>query len=88
MYSGILIVATSLGLALGSWLAPLAGLAMFLILARRTRIEETYGFFFEAKNFFADWRPELIAEHLLVGAFGSDGVAVQARDSGGGEFLA
>ena len=42
MYSGILIVGASLGLALGTWLVPLAGIAMFLILARRTRIEETY----------------------------------------------
>ena len=42
MYSGILIVGTSLGLALGTWLIPVAGLAMFLLLARRTRIEEIY----------------------------------------------
>jgi protein-S-isoprenylcysteine O-methyltransferase Ste14 len=42
MYSGILLVAASLGLALGTWLVPLAGMAMFWMLARRTRIEETY----------------------------------------------
>jgi protein-S-isoprenylcysteine O-methyltransferase Ste14 len=42
MYSGILLVGASLGLALGTWLVPLAGMAMFLILARRTRIEENY----------------------------------------------
>jgi protein-S-isoprenylcysteine O-methyltransferase Ste14 len=42
MYSGILIVGGSLGLALGTWLVPLAAIAMFLILARRTRIEEAY----------------------------------------------
>src|ERR1044072_529287 len=29
-----------------------------------TRIEETYGFFFEAKQFFADWRDEIVAEHM------------------------
>jgi glyoxylase-like metal-dependent hydrolase (beta-lactamase superfamily II) len=32
--------------------------------AKLTRIEEIYDFFFEAKNFFADWRPELVAEHM------------------------
>jgi protein-S-isoprenylcysteine O-methyltransferase Ste14 len=42
MYSGILLVGVSLGLALGTWLVPLAAAAMFLILARRTRIEEAY----------------------------------------------
>ena len=42
MYSGILIVGLSLGLALGTWLVPLAATAMFFILARRTRIEEKY----------------------------------------------
>jgi protein-S-isoprenylcysteine O-methyltransferase Ste14 len=42
MYSGILLVGASLGLALGTWLVPLAATAMFCILARRTRIEETY----------------------------------------------
>ena len=42
MYLGILIVGASLGLALGTWLVPLAATVMFLILARRTRIEESY----------------------------------------------
>jgi protein-S-isoprenylcysteine O-methyltransferase Ste14 len=42
MYSGILLVGTSLGLALGTWLVPLASVAMFGMLARRTRIEERY----------------------------------------------
>jgi protein-S-isoprenylcysteine O-methyltransferase Ste14 len=42
MYSGILIVGPSLGLALGTWLVPLATTVTFLILARRTRIEEMY----------------------------------------------
>ena len=42
MYSGILIVGVSLGLALGTWLLPSAATVMFLILARRTRIEEKY----------------------------------------------
>src|SRR5438445_536595 len=32
--------------------------------AKITRIEETYGFFFEAKQFFADWRDEIVAEHM------------------------
>ncbi len=42
MYSGILIVGVSMGLALGTWLLPIAAAVMFLILARRTRIEEKY----------------------------------------------
>ena len=42
MYSGILIIGVSLGLALGTWLVPLAAIGMFLILARRTRLEEAY----------------------------------------------
>ena len=42
MYLGILIVGVSLGLALGTWLVPLAAIVMFLILARRTRLEEAY----------------------------------------------
>jgi protein-S-isoprenylcysteine O-methyltransferase Ste14 len=42
MYSGILILGTSLGLAFGTWLLPLAATIMFTILARRTRIEEMY----------------------------------------------
>lgn len=42
MYTGILMFGLSLGLALGTWLLPLAALCMFLTLARRTRIEEAY----------------------------------------------
>lgn len=42
MYSGILMVGISLGLALGTWLLPLAAAIMFAVLARRTRIEEAY----------------------------------------------
>lgn len=42
MYSGILMIGLSLGLALGTWLLPLAATVMFAILARRTRIEEVY----------------------------------------------
>jgi protein-S-isoprenylcysteine O-methyltransferase Ste14 len=42
MYSGILIVGVSLGLALGTWLIPLAAAAMFWILVIRTRREEAY----------------------------------------------
>ena len=32
--------------------------------AKITRIEETYELFFEAKTFFADWRDEIVAEHM------------------------
>ena len=32
--------------------------------AKVTRIEESYGHFFEAKTFFADWRDELVAGHI------------------------
>src|SRR5438132_6474956 len=32
--------------------------------AKITRIEETYGHFFEAKKFFAEWRDEIVAEHM------------------------
>ena len=42
MYSGIVVVGASLGLALGTWLVPLAAAAMFSILARRTRTEEAH----------------------------------------------
>jgi protein-S-isoprenylcysteine O-methyltransferase Ste14 len=42
MYTGILMLGLSLGLALGTWLVPSAAAVMFLILARRTRIEERY----------------------------------------------
>src|SRR5438046_8588786 len=37
MYSGILIVGVSLGLALGTWLVPVAATVTFWILAKRTR---------------------------------------------------
>jgi protein-S-isoprenylcysteine O-methyltransferase Ste14 len=42
MYSGIVLVGASLGLALGTWLVPLCAAAMFSILARRTRTEEAF----------------------------------------------
>jgi protein-S-isoprenylcysteine O-methyltransferase Ste14 len=42
MYTGILMLGVSLGLALGTWLLPLTSAVMFAILARRTRIEEQY----------------------------------------------
>ena len=42
MYSGILMIGPSLGLALGTWLLPMAATVIFAILARRTRIEEEY----------------------------------------------
>lgn len=42
MYSGILLAGPSFGLAIGTWLAPLAATAMFVMLARRTRIEEAF----------------------------------------------
>jgi protein-S-isoprenylcysteine O-methyltransferase Ste14 len=42
MYSGILMIGPSLGVALGTWLLPLAATVMFAVLARRTRIEEMY----------------------------------------------
>jgi len=42
MYLGILMIGLSLGLALGTWLLPLAATLMFAVLARRTRIEEMY----------------------------------------------
>jgi len=42
MYTGILLAGPSLGLALGTWLSPVAATAMFLLLARRTSIEEKY----------------------------------------------
>jgi len=42
MYCGALGVALSLGLALGTWLVPAAGTAMFMLFALRTRIEEKY----------------------------------------------
>jgi protein-S-isoprenylcysteine O-methyltransferase Ste14 len=42
MYWGILMIGPSLGLALGTWLLPLAAAVMFAILARRARLEEMY----------------------------------------------
>jgi len=42
MYSGILMLGASLGLALGTWLMPVTAILMFSILARRTRVEEIY----------------------------------------------
>jgi protein-S-isoprenylcysteine O-methyltransferase Ste14 len=42
MYSGILIIGLSLGLALGTWLVPVTATVMFAVLARRTRKEEIY----------------------------------------------
>jgi protein-S-isoprenylcysteine O-methyltransferase Ste14 len=42
MYSGILFLGLSLGLGLGTWLLPVGIVLVFLILARRTRIEEVY----------------------------------------------
>lgn len=42
MYTGVLLLGPSLGLALGTWLLPVAATAMFLLLARRTNIEEKY----------------------------------------------
>jgi protein-S-isoprenylcysteine O-methyltransferase Ste14 len=42
MYTGILMVGMSLGLALGTWLLPFAASVMFALLALRTRTEEKY----------------------------------------------
>jgi protein-S-isoprenylcysteine O-methyltransferase Ste14 len=42
MYSGIPIFGISLGLALGTWLLPVAASVMFIMLALRTRTEEQY----------------------------------------------
>ena len=42
MYTGVLVVGLSLGLALGTWLTPLGASAIFTLLALRTRIEEKY----------------------------------------------
>jgi protein-S-isoprenylcysteine O-methyltransferase Ste14 len=42
MYTGILIIGMSLGLALGTWLIPVAASLMFTLLALRTRTEERY----------------------------------------------
>src|SRR3954452_21457921 len=42
MYTGILLLGMSLGLALGTWLLPVAASLMFTLLALRTRKEEQY----------------------------------------------
>src|SRR3954466_7606887 len=42
MYVGILISGVSLGLALGTWLLPVAARVMFTVLALRTQTEERY----------------------------------------------
>lgn len=42
MYTGVLMLGPGLGLALGTWLLPVAATFMFLLFARRTRIEEKY----------------------------------------------
>jgi protein-S-isoprenylcysteine O-methyltransferase Ste14 len=42
MYVGILISGVSLGLALGTWLLPVAATVMFTLLALRTQTEERY----------------------------------------------
>jgi protein-S-isoprenylcysteine O-methyltransferase Ste14 len=42
MYTGVLMLGLSLGLALGTWLLPLSASLMFALFALRTRIEERY----------------------------------------------
>lgn len=42
MYVGVLIAGLSLGFALGTLVVPVGAMVMFLIFARRTRIEEMY----------------------------------------------
>jgi protein-S-isoprenylcysteine O-methyltransferase Ste14 len=42
MYTGILMVGMSLGIALGTWLVPVSAGLMFTLLALRTRTEERY----------------------------------------------
>jgi protein-S-isoprenylcysteine O-methyltransferase Ste14 len=42
MYTGVLMLGMSLGLALGTWLLPVAASIMFTLLALRTRTEERY----------------------------------------------
>ncbi len=42
MYTGVPMVGLTLGLALGTWLAPVAALGMFSLLAVRLRREEKY----------------------------------------------
>ena len=42
MYTGVLMVGLSLGLALGTWLVPIGAGLMFTLLALRTKTEEAY----------------------------------------------
>ena len=42
MYTGVLMVGLSLGLALGTWLVPVSAGLMFTLLALRTKTEEKY----------------------------------------------
>ncbi|MEP6715893.1 MAG: isoprenylcysteine carboxylmethyltransferase family protein [Terriglobia bacterium] len=42
MYTGVLMVGLTLGVAIGTWLVPLSTGIMFILLALRTRIEERY----------------------------------------------
>jgi protein-S-isoprenylcysteine O-methyltransferase Ste14 len=42
MYTGILMLGISLGLALGTWLVPLSASFVFALVAVRTRTEESY----------------------------------------------
>jgi protein-S-isoprenylcysteine O-methyltransferase Ste14 len=42
MYTGVLLVSVSLGLALGTWLLPLLGGGVFALFVLRTRTEEKY----------------------------------------------
>jgi protein-S-isoprenylcysteine O-methyltransferase Ste14 len=42
MYTGLLMLGMSLGLALGTWLLPIAACIVFTLLALRTRTEERY----------------------------------------------
>jgi len=42
MYTGVLAVGISFGLAIGTWLLPLASSLIFTLLALRTRTEERY----------------------------------------------
>ena len=42
MYCGVLGMALSLGLALGTWLLPVAGTVVFVLFVLRTRTEEKY----------------------------------------------
>ena len=42
MYTGVLVLGLSLGLAVGTWLTPLGASVIFTLLAIRTRIEEKH----------------------------------------------